>query len=91
VAAGALLVAGLVVWQAPHLMALGRALASALAALAGSVTLVPSWRLPALPSALGGEAVRLALLVTAASLLPPATFALYRWSERLAGPRPRAR
>jgi len=80
--AGALVIASLVVWQAPRLLSLARVLASAVAArVAGdSVAVNPSlW-----PSAMSNDAVRLALIVTGSSLAPLVAFLLYRWSERLA-------
>lgn len=84
--AGALVIASLVVWQAPRLLAMARVLGSAVAARAAgeSVTVDPSLWPSAMSTALGNDAVRLALVVTGSSLAPLVAFLLYRWSERLA-------
>lgn len=84
--AGALVIASLVVWQAPRLLSLARVLASAVAARAAgeSVTVDPSLWPSTMSAALGNDAVRLALVVTGSSLAPLVAFLLYRWSERLA-------
>ena len=82
--AGALVVAAMVVWQAPRLLELGRAIASTLAArAAGDAVTVPGLWLSMTQVATTNDAVRLALVVTGCSLAPLVAFSLYRWSERL--------
>lgn len=82
--AGALVVAALVVWQAPRLLEFGRAIASTLAArAAGDAATVPSLWLSMTQVATANDSVRLALVVTGCSLAPLVAFSLYRWSERL--------
>lgn len=83
--AGALAIAALIVWQAPRLLALARALASAVAAraAAGGTADLVVWP-AATRAALENDGVRLALTVAGASLAPIAAFLLYRWSERFA-------
>jgi hypothetical protein len=78
--AGALVVAALVIWQAPRLLTLGRALASAVAsrAAAGPAIDPGLW-----PTALNDDPVRLAFIVAGSSVAPLVAFSLYRWSERL--------
>jgi hypothetical protein len=83
--AGALVVAAMVVWQAPRLLELGRAIASTLAArAAGDAVTAPGLWLSMTQVATADDAVRLALVVTGCSLAPLVAFSLYRWSERLA-------
>jgi len=83
--AGALVVAALIVWQAPRLLSLGRALASALAARAASESTIDPGLWPeAMRAAFASDAVRLALVVAGCSLAPLVAFSLYRWTERLA-------
>jgi hypothetical protein len=83
--AGALVVAALIVWQAPRLLSLGRALASSLAArVASASTIDPGLWPEAMRAAFASDAVRLALVVAGCSLTPLVAFSLYRWTERLA-------
>ena len=81
--AGAAVLAALIGWQAPRLLELGRAWASALAVSAAQDAVAgPSQWATALQAAFN-DPVRLALLVAAASLAPLAGLFLFRWTERL--------
>jgi hypothetical protein len=91
--AGALVVAALVMWQAPRLLQIGRMIAATIAARAtgGGALIDPTLWPSALRAATGNDAVQLALVVTGCSLAPLVAFSLYRLSERMVagGRRPR--
>lgn len=81
--AGALVIAALIVWQAPRLLTLARAWASALAsAAAQDAAAGPTQWATALQAAFH-DPVRLALVMAGGSLAPLAALFLFRWTERL--------
>ena len=89
--AGALVIAALIVWQAPQLMTLARAWGSALAsAAAQDATTGPMQWATALQAAFR-DPVRLALVMAGGSLAPLAAMLLFRWTERLTTGGPRRR
>jgi len=81
--AGALVIAALIVWQAPQLMTLARAWTSAIAsAAAQDAATSPTQWATALQAAFH-DPVRLALVMAGGSLAPIAALFLFRWTERL--------
>jgi hypothetical protein len=81
--AGALVIAALIVWQAPQLLTLARAWTSALAsAAAQDAAAGPTQWATALQAAFH-DPVRLALVMAGGSLAPLVALYLFRWTERL--------
>jgi len=81
--AGALVIAALIVWQAPQLMTMARTWASALGSAAAQDAATGSMQWATALQAAFRDPLSLALMVAGGSLAPLAALLLFRWSERM--------